>query len=387
MFRLHRPQLQPIGVDIGADAVKLLQLDTSGDIARVHAAARLPLPELSRQDIGARLDAATALIRPALKSGQFNGRRVIATLPPEFVQIKTHRIAADGQQPLDAAVLAEAASLFPFNLAGYSLRFVHAGRVRQGERSFDEVMIAAASDADVTRFLGAMSAAGAVVQSLEIQPLAAYRAIAHIADEAPDSTLVRMLVDVGTRSTQVVIGKGDQVRFFKSIAIGSWHLHEAISRRLGVTAPEAQQLRRRLTTSATQSERPDPVAKAVSDATRQQLGELAREIALCAQYDCVTFRGPRPSRVSLLGGESDDLSLQRVLTDALGIPAGPERIAALMDSPRVTAPERSDVVGGWAVAYGLALKPLSHARSARSEMSASPETMNLNPFRAEVASA
>ncbi len=354
MFGLTRRQPRPIGVDVGADAVKLLQLGADCGSVQVHAAARLQLPQGARLNACDRLDALAEQLRPVLSSGQFKGRQIAAALPRELVQIKPLRMDPVPEAESEAAIRAEAQSIFPLDLNDCSLRFIRAGRVRQGSRMLDEVIVAAARNADVARFLRAFDATGADVLSLQIAPLAAYRAVASLGEGTDSASAIRMLVDVGSQSSQVIIGKGSSIRFIKSIGIGSSHVHEALSRRLSVTGDEARQLRRRMALSA-RGERLDSVAKAVNDATRELLEELAREVGLCAQYYCVTFRGARPQRASLLGGESDDPLLQRLLTAALGIPAEPEHVASLLDCPQVVAPERSDILGGWGVAYGLAL--------------------------------
>ena len=45
MIRLTTTQVQPIGVDIGFDSIKMMQLETVGDSLSVHVAARLPIPQ------------------------------------------------------------------------------------------------------------------------------------------------------------------------------------------------------------------------------------------------------------------------------------------------------------------------------------------------------
>jgi hypothetical protein len=55
----------------------------------------------------------------------------------------------------------------------------------------------------------------------------------------------------------------------------------------------------------------------VFDATRSTMEELGREIGLCLRYYSVTFRGQRPNKLRLLGGEAADPMLLGVLNAAL----------------------------------------------------------------------
>ena len=47
-------------------------------------------------------------------------------------------------------------------------------------------------------------------------------------------------MDVGQRRTQVVIGRGRDISFMKPIELGSYHFHEAVSKKLGITVDEAR---------------------------------------------------------------------------------------------------------------------------------------------------
>src|SRR6202035_1889908 len=99
--------------------------------------------------------------------------------------------------------------------------------------------------------------------------------------------------------------------------------HEAVSRKLGITVEEAQALRRRLTDPVEVPNAPgrrDPVRQAGFDGTRSAMEELGREISLCLRYYSVTFRGHRPSKLRLVGGEASDPQLQTALSSAMTIP-------------------------------------------------------------------
>ena len=50
MIKLGKANVQPIGMDIGYDSIKLLQLETAGDALAVHCAASMPVPAEMRGD-------------------------------------------------------------------------------------------------------------------------------------------------------------------------------------------------------------------------------------------------------------------------------------------------------------------------------------------------
>src|SRR5690606_35984685 len=121
------------------------------------------------------------------------------------------------------------------------------------------------------------------------------------------------IVDIGYRRSQVVIGRGREINFIKSIDLGGLHLTESVSRKLGISLDEARALRRRLSETpgadgAAERSR-DPVRQAVFDATRAVVDELSRELSLCLRYYSVTFRGHRPNKVRIVGGEACDAQI------------------------------------------------------------------------------
>src|SRR5207244_10653265 len=121
-------------------------------------------------------------------------------------------------------------------------------------------------------------------------------------------------------------GRGRDISFIKGIEIGSLNLQEAVSKKLGITLDEARALRRRLIEAAPgpgmslDAARKDSVRQAVFDATRNTMEQLGPEIALSLRYYSVTFRGQRPNKVRLLGGEAADPLLLGVLNSSLSVP-------------------------------------------------------------------
>src|SRR5687768_7149354 len=108
MIRLSRSQVQPIGVDLGADSVRMLQLEVSGRALSVRAAARRELPEEARLDPERRLPAAADLVRQMLRQHGFVGRSVVAAMPREIVHVKNLRLPKIPPAELEAAVQFEA---------------------------------------------------------------------------------------------------------------------------------------------------------------------------------------------------------------------------------------------------------------------------------------
>ncbi|HYE21186.1 MAG TPA: pilus assembly protein PilM [Tepidisphaeraceae bacterium] len=365
MFRLTKAHVLPIGVDIGHDSVKMIQLEVVGGSLAVTAAAKMAMPAEVKAAVPGpahaqlRLAVAADLVRQMLRQHPFRGRRIVASLPREVVHTKNLRLPQMPLAELPAVCQFEARNVFPFDTDNAVVHHLPAGDVRQGAEVRQEVILMAAKNDDVTDLIEHLNRAGVVVESLDVEPCALYRSVERFIRRREDENDVNVIVDVGVRRSQVVIGKGRDISFVKPIDIGGWHFHDAVSKKLGITPDEAEALRRRLIESGEPAEtagRRDPVRQAVFDATRTPMEELGREISLCLRYYSVTFRGHRPTRLRLVGGEASDPHLQALLNAALVIPVEIGRPMYSVDTSRMKPTDRRGSMCEWALALGLALR-------------------------------
>jgi len=361
MIKISRAQVLPIGVDFGFDSIKLLQLASSNGQLSVLASARQALPEEARQDSNLRLPVSMDILRRLIRSGGFVGKNIVCSLPREIVQVKNLRLPQMPATELERAVHFEARNIFPFDTEQSQVRYLHAGEVRQGVDARQEVIVLGAKDTEVNDFIEQLHRCGVVVESLDFEPCAMYRGIERFIRRREDEQEVHVLVDIGARRSQVVIGKGREISFYKPIDTGGQHLTDAVVRKLGITLDEARALRCRLMegTDAAATDpaaKKDPVRQAVFDATRSIVEELAREISLCLRYYSVTFRGHRPNRLRVTGGEAVDPQVQTILNASLPLPVEPFKPMRSVDTSSMKPQDRRGMMSEWSVAFGLALK-------------------------------
>lgn len=377
MWNFQQTNTQPIGLDLGHDSVKLLQLEVhGGSIAdtpsalrtlSVVAAARHAIPEEARTNPARRVELSAEVIQRLLAQQPFVGRKVVSTLPREFVHIKNLRMPNIPADEMEAAVQFEAKSAFGFDTDDAMIQFLPAGEVRQGNESRQEIIVLAAKNADVENYLQQLDQCGVEVQGLDTEITGLFRCFERFIRRREDEQEVQILIDIGARRTQVIIGKGRDISFYKPVEIGGLHLLNAISRKLTISLDEARALRHRLLDTEAAPEptpglsprdqaRRDPVRQAVFDATRSVAEELGQELAMCLRYFTVTFRGHRPTRARLLGGEATDPQLQAVLHSMLNVPVEAGRPLFSVDTSRMRAADRRGPMSQWALAAGLSMR-------------------------------
>jgi type IV pilus assembly protein PilM len=247
--------IYPIGLDIGHDSVKLMQLEQRDGALWVHCMARKVLhgagdPAAVRDGELIRPEAVQA-IRQMLSDNDFHGRAVVTALPRPIVQIKNLRLPMMPAAEMASVVQFEARNIFTFDQQEGRVEFIPAGEVRHGSEVRQEVIALGAKLNDIDRFLEQLHPSGAVIDSLDAEPCALYRCIARFVRRRDDEQEIHVLIDVGTNRTQVLIGKGREISFFKSIDIGGGRFNESVSRKLGITIEEARTLRRHIATAPT----------------------------------------------------------------------------------------------------------------------------------------
>src|SRR5690606_22711185 len=200
------------------------------------------------------------------------------TLPPAMLHVKNLRLPLMPHAELADAVQFEARNALPFSPDEAVLRHIPAGEVRQGAEMLQEVILVAARQAEVDQYVEHLHAAGLVVDSLDIEPCALFRTVDRYIRRRDDEQLVHVLVEITARRSQVVIGRGRDIHFVKTIDVGGRDLQDAVARKLGIGLKEAAALRVRLADEGGDAG-DDPVRQAVYDATRAVAEQLGREIA------------------------------------------------------------------------------------------------------------
>jgi len=353
MIFLSRSEHLPIAIDLGHESVKVLQLQERGGALAVMAAAQQVMDsgELAGSD---RVAIAIPHLRRLIHEGGFRGKQVAAVLPREFVKVKTIRLPVLPESDLKSAIELETGDLFTLPPEQLSIRFIPAGEVKQGTEPRLEVIVLAVETRLIDHLLEQFNQLGMIVSSLDFEPCAMYRGIERFVRRKEDENEVSVMVDIGAAQSQVVIGRGRDVTFTKTIEIGSRKLSDCVGRKLSLSQSEAASLRRRF--AALDPAEKDPVRQTVVDATRNMMSDLAHEVSLCLRYYSVTFRGQRPTKVRLLGGEANDPSLRQALTQSLTVPVeiyhpfgGIKTSGTIIDS-------REGSLSEWGVAFGAALR-------------------------------
>ncbi len=369
---LSRNRSWPIALDLGSDAIKMLQMKRVGSVVCVGACGRWRYPQ-GAVDPRQRREMAVAAVRDMLRTGGFAGRNVVSALSCETLGVKNVRLPHAPQSEMDRAVREEAAERFGFDIAPDRLCYLNAGQVRQGAETRDEIIMLAVSKAAIDEHMAMLSGMGLRPEYIDAEPVALFHTFERFLRRRADEQAVSVVIDVGSRGTRVVVARGREIVFIKNIEIGGHKFTEAVAKQLSIPYHEAQELRSRMMQTRPEAapaavaadEAPLPAAPVVGgrgtvdwtiyDAVRAEVESLGREIALCLRYCAVTFRGLRPDRVILAGGESYDRAVVELLGEHLGVPCQVGQPLRGIDVSAVDlGGDRRATLSEWAICAGLA---------------------------------
>jgi len=375
-FYWMRRRVDPIAIDFGTRCVRMLQLAQQRGQTTVIACAERALPPGSRSSADydhMRMEA----VKDMLAEKAFIGRQVITSLGWEETQVRNLRVPNMPEEEIGDVIRYEAGERFGLDPDKAELRFMVAGDVRQGTEMRQEVIVLAAGRPEIDAHLNLLSKLGLQPAAIDAGPCALFRSFERFLRREEDRNSVNAFVEMGYSATRVVVSRGPKIIFFKSIPIGGSRFDELVAEQMDLQLNEAVELRIRLyrqhvceiTGQAPDKSQEEPVgesiARAVLDALRPALEQLAKEIALCLRYCSVTFRGIRSNEVTVVGGEACNHHILRMLSDQINLPFHVGRpMRNVGAEPDFDGADRRTGQPEWATVLGLALKPIRNVEEA-----------------------
>lgn len=351
----------PVGIDVGATGVRLLQLRRGSRGLKVQAAARLDVAFDGKLDSAERARCIAEAVSKRIGGGGFAGRDCVLSVDNRLVRVRSVRQPPMPDDELDRAIRLDAPGRLGFSEADPAeVAWVRAGPVRVNGDPRDEVLVIGCGTAGIERLVFALASEGLRPLAVEPSFIACSRAHTRKLRRASDENVVRAIVDIGYATTGVMVTKGQGIVFYKQLEVGGEAMTKAAALRLGLEPSAVIELRRQRAWAArTGAPQGDAkVDRALFEAVRPVMGDLANEAGLCLRYYGVTFRGQRPECCLIAGGEASEPKLAETFGESLHVPTSVARPLEGIDcagAAGVTSGwELSDAA--WSVAAGLSMR-------------------------------
>lgn len=368
---------QPIGLDIGHNSIRMIQLLIDDEQISVIAADETHIDAGVNDDEQARRSFVISAIKRMFANGGYNGRNVVSCLPSGKLRITSLRLAEAERYGIEQALRREVTQRFGLDPDKDAMDYVVAGSVLQGDEVKNELILFATDNETIKSHIEMIEETELIPVAIDTIPCALFRSFERSLRRQEDRERISVFVDVGSCLTTVVFGQGGEISFVKQISIGGQNFTQEIATKLGVNVSEAETLQEALRVdpglfslkSDLAEQAPAENWHDIDMSTRQVMvdavsavaEDLVREISLCLRYYTVTFRGKRVERAVFAGGGAYEDILLNILRRRLAVEielAQPLRGFDL-SSGRINVNFDSDRRGlfcEWAVAVGLGLK-------------------------------
>jgi len=315
---------RPIGLDIGHNSIKMVQLAKNGGRMSVVAADKVQIDPDIEEDVDKKRNFIISSLRRMVDEGGFYGRKVISCLPSDKLEMTSIRLAKSETNDIDEILKKEVKERFGFDSDNDLINYIFAGKVRQGEEIKSEYVLFAVNNDAVKDHIEMLEAAKLRPAAIDTIPCALFRNYERLLKREDDRNHTEVFVDVGSQYTTVVFGRKGEISFIKRLPVGGDKFNHQISAKLGISVADAQTLRGKLRREggAKKSDLDISTRQVMINSISSVSEQLAREMSICLKYYTVTFRGRRVERVFLSGGESYEdilLDILRKRFSSMGI--------------------------------------------------------------------
>ncbi|MBN8550144.1 MAG: type IV pilus assembly protein PilM [Deltaproteobacteria bacterium] len=300
-----------ISIDIGSSAVKMLELDTSGDRPKLLNIGIAPIVgEIFSNNTITKGEKIAEQITALLEANSVGDKRVCTAIPGPSVFTKKIKMAKMDPAELASNVQFEAGNFIPHNIEAVHLDYHVIGEA--GKNQLD-VLVVAVKNEILDSFLECFSYAGLEVAVADVDCFAVQNMFELGYPELTSKTVA--LVNIGARYASINICKNGQSLFTGDVPVGGKLFTDAIIEVMGVPADQAEALKRKKKTAGSSTAQNDAIAGAVQDILDRNIeyvaSELNRQLSFFwnasgaeEQIDSIMLTGGG----SLMAGLADELS-------------------------------------------------------------------------------
>ena len=315
MFEFLKSRVYPIGIDIGDDALRLVQLGSNGSGVILVAGGNENRPVDLKPGSGDWQRWVIGAIKTVMATGKFRGRGVIAAMPANDLFIDHIRMPkADGDKLRDA-IMTKIKHKLPFEPGDAMVKYIPAGQ--------DNVVVIAAQRGEIDKHLAIYEKANLQLKSISAWPMALTNSyVKFFGRRKTDVEAVVMLLDVEASCTKVVVCRHKNLLFACSVPIGVGQLE------------------------GTQQQGDETITR------------LVLELTGCKRHFGSMHRNTHIERLIFLSGQTVNKEVCTTIAKQLEMPAQMGNCLAAVEVPAQqdgSGIDRRESKFSWATAFGLSL--------------------------------
>ena len=225
-----------VALDLGATALKLVELDITGEKPRLCNIALMKIgADVFSGNVLSKAEKVSEIISTLLEESQIADKRVITAMPAPSVFTKRIKMQKMDYDELDNNIQFEAGNFIPHSLDAVKLDYHIIGDA--GKNQLD-ILIVAVKNEIIDSFLDCFSLAGLEAAVVDVDYFALQNVFEFNYPEYISKTTA--LINIGARYSSINICQGGQSLFTGDISVGGKLITDAISEELQVSVEEAE---------------------------------------------------------------------------------------------------------------------------------------------------
>jgi len=279
-----------IGIDIGAESIRLVQLK-GGDgkyTLEAFGSAQLP-PGLTQSDSRLDIQKIAKILADLMKSADVTTKNVVSAIPGTSVFNAVVEVPPMSEAELAKAIPYQAEQNIPLKIdeVKYDWQVIR----RDPNSGKLTLMIIAAAKTKVRQMMTIFEEAGLNVVALETAAVAMSRSLS-----TPTEPLV-LVLDIGSTTTEIAIVENGVLVQTRSFPLAGFAMTRAVSKALGLDVNQAEQFKQKFGLSQDKLE--GQVFRAIEPTLKDIIDEAVRSIKFYQEQT-----GKSIQRIVLTGGSS-----------------------------------------------------------------------------------
>jgi type IV pilus assembly protein PilM len=300
-----------IGLDIGSNSIKLVELRESQNSFKLENLGIAPLPPEAIVD-GALMDSVTIIdaIRQLVADSKTRTKDAVTSVSGHSVIVKKITLPLMSVPELEESIQWEAERYIPFDINDVNIDFQIFGSTPENPEVMDVVLVAAKKDI-VNDYVSVVIESGLNPVIIDVDAFAIENMLSVNYEIGKEETVA--VVNVGASITNINILKDNMTAFTRDIFKGGNQITDEIQRQLHIDYEEAEKIK--------VGSKIDAVSQPViQEVLRSASESLANEIGNSIEFYQSTTTYEKIEKLYLSGGGSKTKDFDIILQQVIGIP-------------------------------------------------------------------
>lgn len=343
---------KPLGIDIGASAIKAVQVKRSGHTAKVVKTFLVEIPRDTAERPAPEVVAET--LKKFLRERKIAADRFVSSFPLSSAIVRNAVVPFQGRHKIRQVIKFQAEPHLPFSIEEVVIDFIETA---SAEENKTPVIIIGAKKEIVAKQIELLNAGGLDPEVIGVDAFAlANNYLLRAGGAVSDETV--MLLDIGAAKTLLVIMKGRSVVLARSISVGGDDITEALQKEFSIDFQSAEKLKKEKAAAVT-GERPSEEEARINKVIGPILTRLVREVDRSVRSASATLKDAGLSKLYLTGGGALLPRAGELFSREFGCEAG-----LLCSYGQLDGSEGDEAMCAAGVATGLAIQGLGFAGAA-----------------------